>query len=337
MKIEEKLELVKKNTIDSMGLEELKTKLESKKVSAYIGRAPTGSLHLGHIIPLSKVFDFQKAGIKTKILIADIHAALDDLKAPWEQIGLRTEFTKKCIELSLPWVEKPEFVTGSDYQLSKNYQMDIFKISTLTTITRAKRAASEVTRMKDPKVSELIYPIMQALDEEYLKVDMQFGGIDQRHIMAFARDYLPKIGYSPRTELMLPLIVSLKGPGVKMSSSIPETIIKVYDSEESIKKKIQNAYCPIGDVKDNPVTQMVQYLVFPINNALKIERPAKFGGDASYKDYNSFEKDFTAKKIHPMDLKQALTSDLIKMFSKVRKYFEKNTSILKELGPNFMP
>jgi len=338
MNVDGRIKLIKNNTIDVMGEAELRKKLSAKKqLIAYHGRAPTGSLHMGHVIPLSKVFDFNKAGVKTKILIADIHAALDDLKAPWEQIDLRAKFTKKCIELALPWDSKPEFIVGSSFQLSEKYQMDIFKISTLATITRARRAASEVTRMKNPKVSELIYPIMQALDEEYLGVDIQWGGIDQRHIMAFAREYLPKIDYKPRVELMQPLILSLKGPGSKMSSSIPESIIKVYDSENTIKTKLKRAYCPEGVAKDNPVLQLCQYLVFPIRGNMKIERPEKFGGDIEFKNYASLEKSFNNKKLHPMDLKQALTTELIVMFKKVRNYFENHLDLLKELGPKFLP
>ena len=37
-------------------------------------------------------------------------------------------------------------------------------------------------QVKNPCMSNLMYPILQALDEEYLGVDIQFGGIDQRKI-----------------------------------------------------------------------------------------------------------------------------------------------------------
>lgn len=338
MDVAEKIDLVKKGSIDFIGEQELKGLFEeNKKIIAYIGRAPTGSLHLGHVVPLSKIFDFAKAGIKTKILIADIHAALDDQKAPWESIKKRAEFTKKCIELALPWKEKPEFVIGSSFQLSEKYQLDLMKMSSIVTVKRAIRAASEVTRMKDTKVSELIYPIMQALDEQYLGVDMQFGGIDQRHIMALAREYLPKLNYKPRIELMFPLVQSLKGPGVKMSSSMPETIIKIYDSEKSVTDKIKGAYCPEGDVKDNPILQLCEKLVFPIKGKMKIERPAKFGGNAEFATYQELEISFNTKQLHPLDLKNALTKELIEIFKPVRTYFEKHLDELKELGPQFMP
>lgn len=49
-----------------------------------------------------------------------------------------------------------------------------------------------------PLMSNLLYPILQALDEQYLDVDTQFGGVDQRKIFMFARANLPKIGYQKR-------------------------------------------------------------------------------------------------------------------------------------------
>lgn len=48
-------------------------------------------------------------------------------------------------------------------------------------------------------------PGLQALDEEYLKVDAQFGGIDQRKIFTFAEKYLPQLGYQKRSHLMNPM------------------------------------------------------------------------------------------------------------------------------------
>ena len=54
-------------------------------------------------------------------------------------------------------------------------------------------------------LSGLLYPGLQALDEEYLKVDAQFGGVDQRKIFTFAEKYLCKLGYQTRAHLMNPM------------------------------------------------------------------------------------------------------------------------------------
>jgi tyrosyl-tRNA synthetase len=337
MNLKERLRIIKRNTAEIITEQQLEELLFKKKhITAYYGTAPTGPVHIGHLATLIKVFDFCEAGIKTKILIADLHAALDDLKSPWSEINKRAEYYKKCIEFALPWRKRPHFILGSDFQLNYNYMLDILKLSSLTTVTRARRAASEVCRLKEPKVSEMIYPLMQALDEQYLDTDIQLGGMDQRHIMAYAREFLPKIEYKARAEIIMPLITSLKGPGTKMSSSLPETHIKVYDSIESIKSKINNAYCPAGITQDNPIMQICRMILFSLSKAIKVERNAKFGGDIVFNSFAELEKEFTAKKLHPLDLKNTVSSELIRIFANARKYFERHSDILVNLGKNFL-
>ena len=338
MDTEERLNLIKRNTLEIITLEELRTLLnEGKPLSVYIGRAPTGSIHLGHLVALGKLFDFEKAGIHTKILIADLHAALDDLKSKWEELDKRVDYTKKCIELAFDWERIPEFIRGSDFELSQPYVSDLLKLSTFTTIEKAIHAASEVTRMKNPKVSEIIYPLMQTLDEEYLDVDIQLGGMDQRHILAYAREYLEKLGYRKRVEVLTPLVASIRGPGTKMSSSVPESNIKIYDSEESIKKKILNGYCPEGVVEDSFIVQIVNFFILPNDGNLKIERETKFGGDIIIESPEQMVKLYTEKKIHPLDLKNAVIQNLTERFKNAREYFERQTDLLQSLGESFMP
>lgn len=337
--MDNQIQLVKRSpSVEVMTEDDLSKLFDTKKNPvSYVGLATTGPVHIGYLIPLTKLIHFSKAGIKNKILLADVHSALDDLKSGWDELDKKAEYYKKCIELAFPWEKKPEFVKGSSFQFSDKYIHDVLKLSTLTTVTRATRAASEVTRMKNPKVSELIYPIMQALDEEYLGADIQLGGIDQRHILAFAREILPAIGYKPRVEVMTRLIVSLKGPGVKMSASIPESSIKVYESEENIIKKINGAYCLTGVVKDNPILQITEDVIFTLNNKLKIERDKKFGGDREFSSYRELEEAFVNKELHPSDLKKAVAKSLVAIFKDARAYFDKHQDVLKELGPNFLP
>lgn len=84
--------------------------------------------------------------------------------------------------------------------------MDVYRLSTLATDHDAKKAGAEVVKqMEHPTISGLLYPGLQALDEEYLKVDAQFGGVDQRKIFAFAEKYLPSLGYEKRIHLMNPM------------------------------------------------------------------------------------------------------------------------------------
>lgn len=70
----------------------------------------------------------------------------------------------------------------------------------------ARKAGAEVVKqVEHPLLSGLLYPGLQALDEEYLKVDAQFGGVDQRKIFTFSEKCLPQMGYEKRIHLMNPM------------------------------------------------------------------------------------------------------------------------------------
>lgn len=61
--------------------------------------------------------------LQVTILFADLHAYLDNMKAPWTLLALRTDYYETIIKGMLESVgvsvEKLKFVRGSDYQLSK--------------------------------------------------------------------------------------------------------------------------------------------------------------------------------------------------------------------------
>src|SRR3989344_1760212 len=72
------LELIKRNNIEIVTEEELKKLLkDKKKPSVYCGYEPSGPMHLGHFVTITKLMDFEKTGFKVKILLADIHAFLN--------------------------------------------------------------------------------------------------------------------------------------------------------------------------------------------------------------------------------------------------------------------
>lgn len=328
--IEEKFDLITRNLQEVIGEKELKELLKTKKeISVYWGTMPTGSISLAYFFPMIKIADFLKAGLKVKILLADLHAALDGV--PWEVLEKRTNYYEEAILTILKTLgvdsSKLEFVLGSDIQLEKKYFHDLLKLSTITTLNEAKHSAAEVVKLgNSPKLSGMIYPLMQALDEEYLKVDMQFGGVDQRKIMVYAREYLPKVGYSPRIELMNPMIRGLVGE--KMSSSMRNTKIDLMDDEETVKNLINKADFIEGD-SNNGVMALLENLIFlrkkELNEEFIIKRPEKWGGNLTYSSYEEIKKDVLKKAVHPQDVKTALAEEI----NILLKGFRENEKIKK--------
>lgn len=89
----------------------------------YWGTATTGKPHIAYFVPMSKLSDFLRAGCEVTILFADLHAYLDNMKAPWELLSKRTDYYEKVIKAALlsigVSIDKLRFVRGSEYQLSK--------------------------------------------------------------------------------------------------------------------------------------------------------------------------------------------------------------------------
>jgi tyrosyl-tRNA synthetase len=173
---------------------------------------------------------------------------------------------------------------------------------------------------------------MQALDEEYLGVDIQLGGVDQRKIFMLARERMPKLGYKPRIHVMTPLIPGLTAGG-KMSSSDKASKIEFLDDEKTVKKKLNKAHCIEGEVEGNGLLAFAKHILFTIKGDNKesfiIERPEKFGGNLEYKTYEDLEKDFATKKLHPLDLKNGVAAEINKLLDPIRKGFKGQKNLEK--------
>ena len=319
MKLNDKLELIKRNTGEIITEEDLIELLKKKKNPVvYCGYEPSGPIHLGHFVTIIKLMDLEKAGFKVKILLADIHAMLNR-KGDEETIKKEIELWKKTIKaIGI----NAEIILGSDFQFSKEYQFEVMKLSQHSTIKRGLRSMQEIGRdIGNATISQLWYPLMQVADIKYLKADVALGGMEQRKVHMVGKDLKKVLDYD-FIALHTPLITSLKGPGEKMSKSILGSGISVTDSYEEIKSTLKGAYCPEKEIKENPVLQIAKLIIFPKFNAIEIKRDKKFGGDLKIKNYEELEKIYSDGKLHPMDLKNAVGEYLEKIIAPIRKNFK---------------
>uniref|UniRef100_A0A8V5H4X8 Tyrosine--tRNA ligase n=1 Tax=Melopsittacus undulatus TaxID=13146 RepID=A0A8V5H4X8_MELUD len=315
-----------------LGQEKLMSILKERELRIYWGTATTGKPHVAYFVPMSKIADFLKAGCEVTILFADLHAYLDNMKAPWELLELRTRYYETVIKAVLESIgvplEKLKFVRGTDYQLSREYTLDVYRLSSMVTQHDAKKAGAEVVKeVEHPLLSGLLYPSLQALDEEYLKVDAQFGGVDQRKIFTFAEKYLPSLGYAKRIHLMNPMVPGLTGS--KMSSSEEDSKIDLLDRKEDVKKKLKKAFCEPGNVENNGVLSFIKHVLFPLKSEFVVLREEKWGGNKTYTAYEALEKDFAEQVVHPGDLKNSVEVALNKLLDPIREKF--NSPELKKL------
>ncbi|KAM9824302.1 tyrosine--tRNA ligase, cytoplasmic [Neosynchiropus ocellatus] len=322
---DEKFQLITRNLQEVLGEDKLKQILQERELKIYWGTATTGKPHVAYFVPMSKIADFLKAGCEVTILFADLHAYLDNMKAPWELLELRVKYYEQVIKAMLESIgvplDKLKFIKGTDYQLSREYSLDVYRLSSMVTEHDAKKAGAEVVKqVEHPLLSGLLYPGLQALDEEYLKVDAQFGGVDQRKIFTLAEKYLPSLGYAKRSHLMNPMVPGLTG--AKMSSSEEESKIDLLDSKEDVKKKLKKAFCEPGNIQNNGVLSFVKYVVFPLRGEFCIKRDPKWGGEKVFTVFEELEKEFAEELIHPGDLKASVEVALNQLLEPIRKKFE---------------
>ncbi len=316
MDIEEKLRLIKRNTAEIITEEELRKLLkEKKRPIVYCGYEPSGPLHLGHFVTITKLMDFEKAGFKVKVLLADIHTFLNR-KGSEEEIKKEVENWKKTIKaIGL----NAEVVLGSSFQFNEDYQMDVMRLAQASTINRGLRSMQEIARdIENATISQLWYPLMQVADIKYLKADVAEGGLEQRKVHMIGKDMSKILNYN-FVAVHTPLITSLRGPGQKMSKSIPGSGISVMDSYEEIKKTINGAYCPEKIIEENPVLQIAKLIIFPRIEVFDVKRLEKFGGNLKFKDYDHLEETYKEGKLHPLDLKNSVVEYLEKIISPIRK------------------
>jgi tyrosyl-tRNA synthetase len=95
--------------------------------------------------------------------------------------------------------------------------------------------------------------------------------------------------------------------------------VTMADSTDEIAAKVEAAFCPPtrdpdpdadGNERENPVLELFEYHVFPRVDAVTVERPAEYGGDVRFEDYEALAEALESGGLHPADAKSALAAEL---------------------------
>lgn len=327
-----------------------------EKLVHYIGFEISGYVHLGTgLISMQKVADLQEVGVETQIFLADYHSWINkklggDLSTIRRVAG---GYFKEALKVSLKLVggdpEKTKFVLGSELyeRLGIDYFTNVLKVSMEATLSRVRRSVTILGRRESEALSfaQLLYVPMQVADIFSLGVNIAHGGMDQRKAHVIAIEVGEKaFGYKPVAmhHHLLPALameqeswkalVEAKKTGsredfekavadVKMSKSKPEGAVFIHDPPEVIRKRVIGAFCPAGEIELNPILEIARYIIFR-----RIKEPfevvnKKTGARMSFDSYQSLEDAFREKKVHPLDLKEAVATYLSEILEPAYKHF----------------
>lgn len=352
MLLDERLGLITRNAAEIVTDDEARALAASlhagEKRSGYIGFEPSGRVHLGWKVTADKIADFVQAGLGMKVLLADWHAQINDkLGGDLEKIRACGEYMKHCFAaLGVP-TDKVEFVYANDYVDDPEYWSTVVQVLKHTTLARMRRAMDIMGRSADEAekdMSKFLYPAMQVADIFHMRLDLAYGGLDQRHAHMLCRDVAPKLHAKAPLAIHTPLVPSLQATGrmdpveAKMSKSSPNSGILIHDTNEEVEKKIQAAVCPQGQREGNPVLDLVDLIVFrgllergPEKRSFVVERPEKFGGRAEFANFVDLEHAFVGGKLHPADLKKGAAAYVNEILEPVRSYFARQPQPLERM------
>ncbi len=171
----------------------------TKKLSIYAGFDPTGTtLHIGHVIQLRKLRQFQDLGHKIIFLIGDFTARIGDP----DKLSVRKPLTEKEIKTNLKMYKKQasKFIRFSGANaavvkfnndwLGKMKFADVLNLASQMTVDQMLKRDMFVKRHAEGKpiyVHEFMYPLMQGYDSVHMDVDGEVGGNDQLFNMLAGR------------------------------------------------------------------------------------------------------------------------------------------------------
>ncbi|GAB6065463.1 tyrosine--tRNA ligase [Aquifex pyrophilus] len=291
---EEQLKLIKEGTVEIIEEEELLKKLkEGRPLRVKAGFDPTApDLHLGHVVLLQKLRQFQQLGHEVYFIIGDFTAMIGDptgrneTRPPLSRekvLENARTYEHQVFKVLLP--EKTTIVFNSTW-LEELGTKGLIELCAKYTVARMLERDDFSKRFREGipiYIHEFIYPLLQAYDSVAIKADVELGGTDQKFNLLIGRDIQREYGQEPQVCITLPLLVGLDGVR-KMSKS--------YGNYVGITEDPKTMFSKIMSIPDEIMWDWFLLLT-----------------DYTKEDIEKFKKE-----MHPMEAKKLLAYTIVKRF-----------------------
>jgi tyrosyl-tRNA synthetase len=212
---------------------ELTAKLKKgRPLRVYLGVDPTAtSLHIGHMVPVLKLRQFQDLGHQAVFLIGDYTGLIGD---PSGQTKERPQLTAEQLqEMSQGYTDQVfRVLDGDRTQVRRNSEWlsemgfaDIIRLAAVFPLKQiiARREFQErMDAGKSLRFHETLYPLMQGYDAHALECDVQVGAYDQHFNLLAGRAIQQHNGAEPHVMVTVPLLAGTDGR--KMSKSFDNSV-----------------------------------------------------------------------------------------------------------------
>jgi tyrosyl-tRNA synthetase len=203
---------------------------EGRQLRVKLGIDPTApDVHLGHVVVLQKLREFQDLGHRVVLIIGDYTARVGDpsgrsatrpVLGPEEIEHNARTYQEQALRVLL---DDPELL-----EVRRNGEWLDMPFDRFLTLARIPKVAQLLERDDFSKrykggrpisLLEFVYPLLQGYDSVAIEADVELGGTDQTFNLLFGRDVQRAEGLPEQSVLTMPLLVGTDGVQ-KMSKSL---------------------------------------------------------------------------------------------------------------------
>jgi tyrosyl-tRNA synthetase len=212
-----------------------------------LGIDPTApDIHLGHVVVLTKLAQFQQQGHKVILIIGDYTARVGD---PSGRDAQRPVLTPDQIDANAKTFQDQAFKVldrgATEVRFNSEWldmpAQELFQLMAKVTVARLLEREDFTKRIKaDQPISslELLYPILQGYDSVAIRADLELGGTDQKFNLLFGRDIQRAYEVPEQSIMTLPILPGIDG--VRRMSKSLGNYVGVTDPPEEMFGKLMS-------------------------------------------------------------------------------------------------
>jgi tyrosyl-tRNA synthetase len=251
-------------------------------------------IHLGHMVTLRKLRQFQELGHQVILIVGDWTAQIGD---PSGASITRPMLTAEQVKTNAETYMKQFFKVVDKNKTEVRWQSEWFGKFTLSDVisltskfTVAQMLAREdfsnrYNNGRPIAITELLYPLLQAYDSVAIQADVEFGGTDQKFNLLVGRELQTIVGQPPQQVFLAPLLIGTDG-SQKMSKSLGN-YIGVTDTPNDMYGKVMS-------IADNLIMNYFELLT-----------------DITDEELVEFKQALDSQSVNPMELKKRLAIEIV--------------------------
>jgi len=285
-------------------------------------------IHLGHVVGLRKLRQFQELGHKVILIVGDWTARIGD---PSGQSATRPMLSPSEIESNAQTYMEQFFKVVDKDKTELRWQSEWFSQFNLDEVIKltSKFTIAQLLAREDfnkrygsgnpISLTEMLYPLLQGYDSVAIKADVEFGGIDQKFNCLVGRELQQSTGQPPQQVFLVPLLIGTDGRQ-KMSKSL-DNHIGIAEPPEDMYGKVMSIpdslivdyFELVTDVPEQEIDNFREQLKTPSANAMNIKKRLAYeivrqfhGRKAAEKEQEYFEKKYQKRELHKVETRVSI-------------------------------